>query len=226
MNNSKKPIGTIVAHEFKCKAADCSHWNNQIGQGMSDMLVTALQQSGCFDVYEREVLDEVQQELSMEGNVGARPKLKGADFILTGSVNAFEYDESGSGGGGGLIIPVPIFGGVGVKMNGSQADIGLDLRLIQVNNAKVLVSKSMEGKAGRSSFGIGGGAFFGAAVGGWFESHKNTPIEEAVRDVLSQGLVSIMDGLKQQGFANDPVPTGSSGAGFNQGNGYALPNGR
>lgn len=204
-----RPIGTIVADQFTCKAADCSLWNSwygisPIGSGMSDMLVTALQQSGCFTVYEREDLAEVQQELALEG---IRPQLKAADFILTGAVTAFEYNEESSGGGGGISIPLPIFGDVHVKTGDSQAHIGLDLRIIRVRDAQILVSKSIEGKAGRSNFSAGGDFYFGnSAVWGNLHSRKNTPIEEAVRDVLSQGIVSIMNELTARGFASTPQP--------------------
>jgi len=206
-----KVIGKIVAKEFRCKAGGCNSSYmvydgrqiainpEAIGQGMSDMILSALTQSGCFDVYERESLGEVQDELRMEGK--SPQGLKGADFILTGAITAFEMNSQGGGGGGG--VGVPFFGHIGVRTHAADAHVGLDLRVIRVSDAKILVSKTIEGKASRSSFGVGGGGWVGGVhVGGWFDSFKNTPIEEAIRDMLAKGIVVLVDGLKSQNLAD------------------------
>jgi len=84
-----KPIGTIVARGFKCKAAQCVGDKivfgpsytvevspKVLGDGLSDMLVTALVKTGCFRVLERETLQEIKEELEMLG-VQPRKALKG-----------------------------------------------------------------------------------------------------------------------------------------------------
>src|SRR5689334_15851622 len=77
----KTPAAKVVFSEFKCKSADCSSNAGQqdprryrwweysgtvsqpsytgVGTGMSDMLATALTQTGCFEVQERAALDEL-----------------------------------------------------------------------------------------------------------------------------------------------------------------------
>ncbi|MDQ7082072.1 MAG: CsgG/HfaB family protein [Aquificota bacterium] len=71
-----RPLGTVVARNFKCKAAACvgnrlvfgPNYTVELsprvlGEGLSDMLVTALVQTGCFRVLERETLQEIKEEL-------------------------------------------------------------------------------------------------------------------------------------------------------------------
>ncbi len=202
-----RPIGTIVARNFKCKAASCV--GNRItfgpsftvqvtpqvlGEGLSDMLVTALVQTGCFKVLERETLQEIKEELEM---LGVKPKqtLKGADFLLTGAITAFEMDAGGMGGGGGLLLPVPILGGV--KIGKQKAHIALDLRVVRIRDAEVILAKTVEGKSERWRFGVGGGGIFGSVLaGGWFETFKNTPMEEATRDLIYHTVKLIVEELK------------------------------
>lgn len=76
----------VVFTEFKCKSADCSSRAGQqdprqyrwweygrgnvaqpsytgVGTGMTDMLATALTQTGCFEVQERAALEDLNKEL-------------------------------------------------------------------------------------------------------------------------------------------------------------------
>ncbi|AAC07181.1 CsgG/HfaB family protein [Aquifex aeolicus] len=199
-----RPIGTIVARGFKCKAAQCAgdrivfgpNYTVEVspkvlGDGLSDMLVTALVKTGCFRVLERETLQEIKEELEM---LGVQPKkaLKGADFLLTGSITALEMKASGMGGGG-VVVPLPFLGGVGVKAGKSSAHIALDLRLVRVRDAEVLLAETVEGKSDRWKFGVGGGGIFGTTIaGGWFEAFKNTPMEEATRDLIYHAVKLIV----------------------------------
>lgn len=222
-----RPLGTIVARSFKCKAAQCignrivfgPNYTVQLsprvlGEGLSDMLVTALVNTGCFKVLERETLAEIKEELEL---MGVKPKqtLKGADFLLTGAITALEMNASGVGGGG-VVVPLPFLGGVGVKAGKQKAHIALDLRLVRVRDAEILLAKAVEGKSERWKFGIGGGGIFGTTIaGGWFEVFKNTPMEEAVRDLIYHTVKLIVERVKSYGPAISPgssVPVTASPA--------------
>ena len=203
-----RPIGTIVARGFKCKAAACvgdrlvfgpsytvAVSPRVLGEGLSDMLVTALVKTGCFKVLEREVLEEIKEELALSG-VQPQQTLRGADFLLTGAVTALEMNASGMGGGG-VVIPLPFLGGVGVEGSKNKAHIGLDLRIVRIKDAQVLLAEAVEGKSERWKFGIGGGGIFGTTIaGGWFEAFKNTPMEEATRDLIYHAVKLIVRELK------------------------------
>ena len=213
-----RPLGTIVARGFKCKAAACvgnrlvfgPNYTVELsprvlGEGLSDMLVTALVQTGCFKVLERETLAEIKEELEL---LGAKPKqtLKGADFLLTGAVTALEMKASGIGGGG-LVVPLPFLGGAGIKAGKQKAHIALDLRVVRVRDAEILIAKAVEGKSERWRFGLGGGGFFGTVLAaGWFEVFKNTPMEEATRDLIYHAVKLIVNELRRYGPVA-PAPT-------------------
>jgi len=205
-----KPIGVVAAKSFKCKAAACQGGKivfgrdfviettpQALGDGLADMLVTALANTGCFKVVEREVLEEVKQELELMG-VTPKQTLKAADFIITGAVTALELNASGASGGG-LIIPLPWKFGGGLKLGKAKAYIALDMRIIRVKDAEILSAKTVEGKSERWKFGVAAGGLFGSTVGGgWFEAVKNTPLEEATRDLIAQAVTLIVNELKSQ----------------------------
>ena len=214
-----RPLGTIVARGFKCKAAACV--GNRLvfgpgytvelsprvlGEGLSDMLVTALVQTGCFKVLERETLEEIKKELELLG-VKPQQTLKGADYLLTGSITALEM-KAGGVGGGGIVILLPF--GAGVKVGKQKAHIALDLRVVRVRDAEILLAKAVEGKSERWRFGVGGGGIFGTTIaGGWFEVFKNTPMEEATRDLIYHAVKLIVNELRKYGPAS-PQPEGTS----------------
>ncbi len=204
-----KPIGTITARSFKCKAAGCQGdvirftgyeitiSQKALGDGLSDMLLTALTQTGCFKVVERMAIEEIKEELELMG-VSPKQTLKAADFIITGAVTALELKASGIGGGG-VVIPLPFIGGVGVKVGKDKAHIGLDMRIVRVRDAEILSAKTVEGKSERWKFGLGVAGLFGTTIGGaWFEAVKNTPLEEATRDLIAKAVTLIVNDLKRQ----------------------------
>ncbi len=211
-----KPLGTIVARSFKCKAAACQGGRiilggnyiqlspQALGEGLADMLVTALAQTGCFKVLEREALKEIQEELQM---LGIQPKqtLKGADFLIIGSITALELNASGMGGGG-VVIPLPI-GGLGIKAGKSKAHIGLDIRIVRVRDAEILTAKTVEGKSERWKFGLGAGGLLGTTIaGGWFEAFKNTPLEEATRDLIARAVTLIINEVRPYAVPTPSTP--------------------
>ncbi len=211
-----KPLGTVVARSFKCKAAACQGGRlvfgntyiqlspQALGDGLADMLVTALAQTGCFKVLEREALQEIQEELKM---LGIQPKqtLKGADFLIIGSVTALELNASGMGGGG-VVIPLPI-GGLGIKAGKNKAHIGLDLRIVRVRDAEILSAKTVEGKSERWKFGLGAGGLLGSTIaGGWFEAFKNTPLEEATRDLIARAVTLIVNEVRPYAVTTPTTP--------------------
>lgn len=203
-----QPIGTITARSFKCKASSCqgdrvyfgSGWGIEfstkaLGDGLADMLITALANTNCFKVVERLAIEEIKEELEL---MGVKPKatIKTADFIITGAVTALELQASGMGGGG-LIIPLPF--GLGAKIGKSTAHIGLDMRIIDVRTSEILAAKTVEGKSERWKFGLAGGGLFGTTFGGaYFGAVKNTPLEEATRDLITKAVSLIIDSVKDK----------------------------
>jgi curli biogenesis system outer membrane secretion channel CsgG len=200
------PVASVVVGKLACKAQACqpvevSTGGNSgllalarlaasqegrtstsfagIGDGMAAMLTTALKETGCFDIQEREAMDELAKELQL---VGKKVEVQQADFMISGAITSINLNTDRSSFGGGLI---PIVGAI--RSTKHTADVGVDIRVIDVNRARVLESKTFQAnnETSSTSFALGAGGF-GGLIGGGMSSIKGTPMEPIVRDVLAQ----------------------------------------
>lgn len=194
------PKARIAVGRFTCKAAKC---NYEIGEGLADMLATALFRTGRFIVLERgEGLKAIQEELELAQSgyveAGKGPKIglmEGADILVMGAITAFEPEASGVLGGG-VVIPLP--GGVGAVVGKKDAYIAADIRLVDVRTGRVINATRVEGKA--SSWKVGGmaGGLLGTVVlGGGLSVYKNTPMEKAVMVMLENAIQAISQMVPQ-----------------------------
>ncbi len=192
----KGPKARIAVASFKCKAAKCSQ---AIGDGLADMLATALFRTGRFIVVERgEGLEALKKELALGQSAyvrqGAAPQIgqmEGADILVVGAITAFE-PEAGGLKGGGVVVPfkVPLIGGV--KVGKKEAYIAADIRLIDVRTGRVINATTVEGKASSWNIGgLGGGIFGDIGLGGGLEVYRNTPMEKAIRVMLNNAVQAI-----------------------------------
>ena len=190
------PKARIAVASFKCKAAKCS---GAIGDGLSDMLSTALFRTGRFIVLERgEGLQALQEELNLGQSGYVRPgaapqigQMEGADILVIGAITAFEPEASGIGGGG-VVVPfnVPLIGGA--KISKKEAYIAADIRLVDVRTGRVINATSVEGRASSWDIGGGMGTVLGTiALGGVLGAYKNTPMEKAIRVMLYNAVDAI-----------------------------------
>lgn len=183
------PKARIAVARFENKASG-SWYNHQIGDGMADMLATALVNSNRFIVLERKQLGDVlgEQNLGASGRVSPDTaarigKIEGAEILVVAAVTEFEDHASGGGGGGGNI-----FGAIAGALQSTH--MAIDLRLIDTTTSRVLAATSVEGSAKNLSVAALGRYFGGssgssvAALSGW----KNTPKEKALRAVIIKAV--------------------------------------
>jgi curli biogenesis system outer membrane secretion channel CsgG len=118
---------------------------HSLGEGMADMLVTALVKSGNFIVLERKEVERIVQEQQLGQSFMITPEtapkvgqLLGADIFVIGSVTEFGQKESNISGG------VSIFGG-GIKTKQSRA-------AVDTSTGEIIASETKEGS--ESSTGI------------------------------------------------------------------------
>jgi curli biogenesis system outer membrane secretion channel CsgG len=199
------PKARIAVAEFQDKTAKGSGggggWMSmfgmnfrQIGDGMGDMLTTALFNTSRFIVLEREKLDNVlaEQDLGASGRIkrGTEAKIGevyGADLIITASVTEFDGSKQGVGGGT-RVLGVNIAGGV------KKAHIAIDLRVIDANTSQIVAATTVVGDA--KSFAAGGATRIGAlpvALGGF----SKTPIEQAIRVCIQAAVDHIVSKTPQ-----------------------------
>jgi len=188
------PKARIAVARFENKSADARNWwNPQIGDGMADMLTTALVRSGRYIVLERQNLDTVldEQDLGASGRVrqdtaAAIGEIEGAELLIVAAVTEFEGNAGGTRAGGGG-IGGRVFGAIA---GGSRkAHMAIDLRVVDARTSRILAATSVEGEA--KDFNIGGalGGWTGSVgLGGALSTWENTPREKALRAVIEASV--------------------------------------
>ncbi|MBO1926537.1 hypothetical protein J3998_03025 [Thiomicrorhabdus sp. 6S2-11] len=201
------PVAKISVSELKCKTAQCQPvaqgtgnmgmllamartQNGQkdlsnLGPAMSTMLTSSLNQSGCFEVLDRESLEELKRELALAGKT---MQIDSADLIMTGSITALNYEKKKSTFGGGLI---PLAGAFTNTTTTAKLDI--DMRLMDVNSSRVVYTKTYKSNAENDNYGFGALGFGGgAAAGGAMSFGGDLELEKAVRSVINQSVADLI----------------------------------
>ena len=226
------PVAKVIFTEFKCKSADCSSTAGQqdpkryrwwdgyygygrggntaqptytgVGTGMTDMLATALTQTGCFEVQERAALEELNKELALVGN---KIEAEAADFLITGSITSLGFESSSTslGGLGFLRGPVGLLAGA-IDFKKTKVHMNMDIRVVDVRKAKILSSKTFQADNQKSGFGISGSGWGGAGIlGGSHASISGSPLEEVARDLLVHSTIFLTDTIAQKGITERVV---------------------
>jgi curli biogenesis system outer membrane secretion channel CsgG len=193
----------LLAQDFKAlkkriaviEFDDRSGYGRNIGQGVSDMLVTALVESEKFLVIERSELDEIlkEQGLGMSGAVTPQSaaqvgKLLGIEMMVTGSISEFGEKEQKVGGGIGSI------GGLNIGVKKNKARVAVDIRMVDVNTGEIIVAKAAEGEdssTGLDNVGVEDIDFHNTST--W----DNTQLGKASREAINQCVEYIVDGMQK-----------------------------
>ena len=162
----------------------------QIGDGMRDMLTTALFNSNRFIVLEREQLDEVLREQDL-GDTGRVKKgteapigeIYGAELLITAAVTEFEGSSKGVGGGT-RILGVRVGGGV------KKGHIAIDIRIIDTKTSQIVAATSVEGNS--TSFGAEGSTWVGGSLPLSLGGFNKTPVEKAIRVCIQKAVEYIV----------------------------------
>ncbi len=187
------PKARIAVADFEVKAAKAT---GRIGDGLREMLVTALVNSGRFSVLDRQALKAVmqEQELAVSGAAqqGSGPQtgnIKTAELVITASVTEFEPQASGGkagiGGGGGVASGV-LGGLLGAALN--KAHMALDIRIIDTSTSEVVAATRVQGQASDVAGGFMAGFMGSWALGGGLSAYANTPMEKAIRVCIIEAV--------------------------------------
>jgi curli biogenesis system outer membrane secretion channel CsgG len=173
--------------------------NQDIGKGISDLLVNQLLADGTYRVIERAALDKILKEQNFsnsdraDGNSAAKiGKILGVDAIITGDITQFGRDDQNrSIGGGGLSNWGARYGLGNVGTKKAKAVVEITARVIDVNTAEILASATGHGESARSGTDLlGGGGSWGGAGGGHVDMGSSnfgqTIIGEAVKGAVTQ----------------------------------------
>jgi curli biogenesis system outer membrane secretion channel CsgG len=227
------PKARVAVSQFKDKTGK-GWWTGAIGDGMADMLATALFHSNRYIVLERQTVSDVlrEQDLGAAGRIQKGTEapigqIEGAELLITGAVTEFEGAASGGGGGIGGIGGTAgrVLGGIagGIK----KAHMAIDMRVIDTRTSRIVAATSVEGEAtdfalGGALAGAGSGGALGGALGGW----SKTPTEKALRICLQEAVKFIVSktpatyyhyGANGQPMAAGAVPKAAAAAGAGAG---------
>jgi curli biogenesis system outer membrane secretion channel CsgG len=176
-----------------------------VGQGISDLLITTLVKDGRYSVIERSALDKIIAEQNFSNSDRANPssaarlgKLLGVDAIIIGSITQFGTETKntnigGSGGGwGGFGI-----GGIGRK--NSKAIVGVTARLVDVDTGEILGVAEGMGESKRSSTSLLGG---GGRWSGWGRGRVDFGSSDFQETILGEAVKEAVDSLSTEVIAN------------------------
>lgn len=175
-----RPVVAVIDFENR---ATVRWWGSGVGEELAGMLSNELAALGSFRLVERDkiraVLDE--QNLAASGRVAAGTgpaigRLTGAQYLITGTVTA--YDEYSGGTGGGIS-----FKGISLGGKQSRAYIAIDLRVIEANTGEVAYARTVEGTATSGGVAIG---ISRSGFGGTLANEERTPAGQAIRAALME----------------------------------------
>jgi curli biogenesis system outer membrane secretion channel CsgG len=169
--------------------------DQDVGKGISDMLVEKLVNGGQYSVIERNALDKIlkEQNFSNSDRADATTAAKigavlGVDAIIIGSITQFGRDDQHTNvGGGGYGLGKFGLGGVGTSK--AKAVVAVSARIINTSTAEIMVAVTGKGESTRSSTSLigAGGGWTGGGGGGLdmgSSNFANTILGEAVRGAV------------------------------------------
>lgn len=185
--------------------------NQDVGKGITDMLVEKLVKDGKYSVIERKALDKILNEQNFSNSDRANPataqkigQILGVDAIIMGSITKFGRDDK-SKSIGGLGIGRGGFGIGGVKRNEAKAVCAISARLVDTTTGEILAAVTGEGeskRSGTSLLGAGGGG--GGAGGGAFDTHASNFGQTLLGEAVTQAVQEVGG---QLGTSAANVPT-------------------
>lgn len=125
---------------------------HSLGEGVADMLITALVKSGKFNVLERQEIERVIEEQQFGSSFMVTPEsapkigqLLGVELFVVGSVTEFGTKENS------VSLGLSAFGG-GVTKRTSRAVV--DVRLVNTSTGEILASETFEGEESTSGISV------------------------------------------------------------------------
>lgn len=177
---AQKPVLGVA--EFKNQTS-AAWWRGGVGWELSSMLSNELAGTEKFRVVERSKLETVLREQDLgasgrvrQGTAAQIGQLTGAQYLVLGTVSA--YQERTQGGGGGISI-----GGFSIGGRSDDAYIAVDLRVVNATTGELDFTRTVEARSG--GFGLNLGVYRGG-FGGNLSQYENTPAGKAIRAVLME----------------------------------------
>lgn len=206
-------VPIVVRHSWGF-GRDADFGASRLNSVISDMFISALTNSGAFDVIERTQLDKVlaEQNLGREAlldpNTAPRiGKILGVDMILGGKLTEFGVKQNN--GGGLAIIGRQLFG---IGLQSSTARVSIDARLIDTTTAKVLQAETGSAENSETGLSFAGADFHHLVIAADFRSREWTQsrIGRATRDAVNQIVERILANYPIEAAVSAVLPDGTA----------------
>ncbi len=178
VNAGEKPVMAVA--EFT-NASGAAWWRGGVGWELTDMLTNELVATKAFKMVERKKLDAVlsEQNLAASGRVSSGTaakigELTGAQYLVTGTVSAYEQDVSNTGGG-------VSFGGFSIGGKKENAYMAIDLRVVDTTTGEIVDTRTVEGRSKGGGLKLG---MYKWGAGGTLSKEKKTPAGKAIRAAI------------------------------------------
>lgn len=173
--HAEKPVLGVA--DFTNEAHGAYWWRDGVGHDLAGMLTNELAAIGSFTMVERSKIESVlaEQNLNAAGRIAPGTgadigRLTGAQYIVLGTVTAFEgSQEQGAG-----------IGYKGLRLGGkrSEAYLAVDVRVVDSTTGEIAHVKTIEGRAGGRGVSVGG---YRGGYSGSLATEEKTPVGEAIR---------------------------------------------
>jgi curli biogenesis system outer membrane secretion channel CsgG len=169
---STRPTVAVLNFEY----GTVQRWwsaNQDIGEGIADMIVDELVNDGSYRVIERKRLDAILAEQNFSNSERADPSAKtlaqigkalGVKYLIVGSITKFGTEQSNKSFGGGGYGSAFGLGQVGTSKG--KANVAITARMIDTSTGEIMASAKGEGTSKRSGFLLGGAGGGGGGGGG------------------------------------------------------------
>jgi len=188
---------------------DQAGYGHRIGNGLSDMLITALVETKKFIVIERSELDQIltEQGLGMSGTVTPQSAAKvgqllGVELMITGSVSEFGTTKKKVGGGLGKL------GGISLGVGKEKARAAVDLRLVSTSTGEIIAAKKADGEESTTSLnnvGLQGIDFHNSST--W----DNTIMGKAARKAVDKSVKIIVGAMEKVPWQGKVIKANADG---------------
>ncbi|MGB9334210.1 MAG: CsgG/HfaB family protein [Candidatus Acidiferrales bacterium] len=170
--------------------------DQDVGRGISAMLIVKLVQDGKYTVIERAELDKILSEQNFSNSDRADAttaakigRLLGVDAIILGTVTRFGPDDKHSTSGGGTM-----FGRGGMKTVKSKAVVGISSRVVNVTTGEIITAFTGTGESAKAGDIT---HFTGRGMGGFDmvgSDFTNSLLGEATRNAVND-MAAQLDSL-------------------------------
>ncbi len=170
----------------------------EIGEGMREMLVTALFRTKRFVLLERDLLPEILKEQDMagtgrvaEGTAPATGGIIGADLIITGAVTEFIADAYGAKGAAEV-------GGTEIDASVAKGYVGLVVKIVDAKTSEVVLATYVMGKS--SSYGFEAEPGPESKLPLSLAIFARTPAEKAIRSAIRKAAEEVAGSVPREYF--------------------------